>query len=251
MPFIAHRGQRIHYTVEGRGPLVVLQHGLLSTSESWKRAGVVDALSDQFRVACVDALGHGLSDKAGEPEPYALDQLAGDLVAVIDDLGADRAHVVGYSMGAWMAVGVAKYRRERLASLTVAGWDLVNGVESARPPGFARELKFNQFMTLARFSTPALVAWVTPEHLPGLRACWDAARDLTGAEAAVLGVGAPVLLWDGRDDPYHDPMQAFADRHGLRFLSTAGDHVSALTQHGAEGAAGLREFLTQNPRSTM
>jgi pimeloyl-ACP methyl ester carboxylesterase len=245
MAFVTHRGQRIHYSVEGAGPLVVFQHGLLSSGESWKRAGFVDALADRFRVACVDSLGHGLSDKPADPALYAGDQRAGDIVAVIDDLGAERAHLVGYSMGGWMAVAVARHHRERLASLTVAGWDLVKGVESARPPGFTRELKFSQLLMLARYATPALVDWVTPEVEPGLRACWAAVNDLAGAEAAVLGCGAPLLLWDGRDDPYHDPMQAFAARHGVRFLSTAGDHLGAIMAHGAESVAGLRTFLEE------
>jgi pimeloyl-ACP methyl ester carboxylesterase len=59
MPFAFNRGQRIHYTVEGSGPLVVLQHGLLLNAESWKQAGIVDLLTDSYRVVCVDSLGHG------------------------------------------------------------------------------------------------------------------------------------------------------------------------------------------------
>jgi len=39
MPYVTHRGQRIHYTVEGEGPLVVLQHGLFMDSESWRATG--------------------------------------------------------------------------------------------------------------------------------------------------------------------------------------------------------------------
>ncbi|MHC6151968.1 alpha/beta fold hydrolase [Bradyrhizobium elkanii] len=101
MPFANHRGQRIHYTVEGSGPLIVLQHGLLLDAASWKQCGVVDALADRFRVACVDSLGHGLSDKPADPALYNQAQRAGDIVAVIDDLGGERAHVVGHSMGGW------------------------------------------------------------------------------------------------------------------------------------------------------
>ena len=45
MPFAVHRGHRIHYTIEGEGPLVVLQHGLLMDGDAWKQAGFVDALT--------------------------------------------------------------------------------------------------------------------------------------------------------------------------------------------------------------
>ena len=68
MPFAVHRGRRIHYTVEGEGPLVVLQHGLLMDGGAWKQAGFVGALRERYRVACVDSLGHGLSDKPSDPD---------------------------------------------------------------------------------------------------------------------------------------------------------------------------------------
>ena len=76
MPFACHRGQKIHYTVEGQGPLVVLQHGLFMDAESWRANGFVAALADRFTVACIDSLGHGLSDKPADPALYAQDQRA-------------------------------------------------------------------------------------------------------------------------------------------------------------------------------
>jgi len=121
MPFAVHRGQRIHYTVEGAGPLVVLQHGLLMSATDWPRTGIVDALKPAYTVACVDSLGHGHSDKPPDPAFYGQDQRAGDIVAVIDHLGCARAHVIGHSMGGWLAVGMAKHHRDRLLSLVVGG----------------------------------------------------------------------------------------------------------------------------------
>ena len=132
MPFVTNRGQRIHYTVDGDGPLVVLQHGYLSSAADWKTCGYVDVLTEAgFRVACVDSLAHGESDKPTDPDLYALPHRADDIVAVLDDLGADRAHLVGYSMGGWIAGGVATHHPERLASVTIAGWDCVRGVDAA------------------------------------------------------------------------------------------------------------------------
>lgn len=225
-------------------PLVVFQHGFLSDgNQSWKQTGFVDALSDLFQVACVDSLGHGQSDKPEDPSLYVQEQRAGDLVAVIDDLGQDRAHVIGYSMGGWIATGVAKHHRQRLASLTVAGWDVVNGAVTARPSDFEGEPTFDDVIGRLRAMAPMLVEWVTPNVEPGLSACWNELAYLDGAEKAVLGAGVPTLLWNGRDDPYHDPMQAFAADHGLEFLSTPGDHLSAILLHAAEAASGLRRFL--------
>lgn len=239
MPFVTHRGQRIHYTVEGEGPLVVLQHGLFMDAESWRANGVVEALKDRCRVACVDSLGHGLSDKPADPALYAQAQRAGDLAAVIDDLGEDRAAIFGYSMGAWMAVGLAKHHPEKVSRLVVGGWDLVNGVPKT-PQG---PLTFDLFWAFAKATAPALVAWVTPEIEPAMRACFEALAQLGGAPEAVLGGGFPVLLWDGDQDPYAPPMKAFAQAQGLPFLSSPGGHVPAIETPGAETVAALAAFL--------
>ncbi len=239
MPFVTHRGQRIHYTVEGQGPLVVLQHGLFMDAASWKANGIVDALVGRHRVACIDSLGHGLSDKPADARLYDQQQRAGDLAAVIDDLGEERAAVLGYSMGAWMAVGLAKHHPRKVSSLVVGGWDLVNGVPRT-PQG---PLTFDLFMAFARATAPALVAWVTPDLEPAMRACFEALSQLDGAPEAVLGGGFPVLLWDGAQDPYHAPMQAFAQAKGLPFLSSEGGHVPAIETPGARTIAALAAFL--------
>jgi pimeloyl-ACP methyl ester carboxylesterase len=243
MPFVSHRGQRIHYTVEGSGPLVILQHGLFVDGESWRQAGFVAALSGRYRVACVDSLGHGQSDKPSAPILYAQEQRGGDIVAVADELGGKRFHMVGHSMGGWMAVGVAKYHPGRLASLTVGGWDVRRGLVSALPAGLAASLTFDLMTAYSRSSAPDLMAWVTPEVEPGLRACWHALGDLSGAQDAVVQARAPLLLWAGVRDPYHEPMQAFAGEHGLEFLSTSGDHMGAVLKHAPESAAGVGAFL--------
>jgi pimeloyl-ACP methyl ester carboxylesterase len=241
VPFAIHRGQRIHYTVEGSGPLVVLQHGILLDGESWRRCGIAGVLARDYRVACVDSLGHGQSDKPADLALYRQEQRAGDIIAVLDDLGCERAHLVGHSMGGWLAVGVARYHAQRLASLVVAGWNPVSGL----PPGAKGPITFDGFMKFARATAPRLTEWLTPENEPGLRACFEALYDLDSAEQAVLGSAAPVMLWNGREDPAHDPMQAFAETHGLGYLSTAGDHLGMLFAHGIEGAQGVRAFLHQ------
>ena len=51
------------------------------------------------------------------------------------------------------------------------------------------------------------------------------------------------MLWDGRDNPYHAPMQDFAAANGLPFLSVAGDHLAANLRPDAETLTALRAFL--------
>src|SRR5258706_12887185 len=239
MPFATHRGQRIHYTIEGSGPLVILQHGILLSAESWKQSGIVDALAGGYRVACIDSLGHGLSDKPSDPALYGQAQRSGDIVAVLDAIGDARAHLIGHSMGGWMAVGVAKYYPERLASLVVGGWHPVSGL----PPGPRGPVSYDAFMIFAKRTAPGLVEWITADTEPGVRACFEALGELQGGREAVLNRNFPVMIWDGRDDPYHAPKQSFAVDNRLPFLSTAGDHPGMLFSHGAEGAAGIRAFL--------
>jgi pimeloyl-ACP methyl ester carboxylesterase len=242
MPFVTSRGQRIHYTIEGAGPLVVFQHGLLSNADGWKSSGFVGALTDKYKVACVDSLGHGSSDKPRDADLYGLEERSSDLVAVIDDLGYECAHLVGYSMGGWMAVGVAKHFPARLSSLVVGGWDCVNGSMTARRDGID-PMTFESLIKSARAVVPDLVKWVTPDVEPGLRACWDALNELEGGSQAILAANFPVLLWNGRDDPNHGPMSAFAAANKLQFLSTAGDHATARNLYSAESAQGIRAFI--------
>jgi len=239
MPSTRHRGQRIHYTVDGEGPLVVLQHGMLMDASSWRESGLVAALSDAYCVACIDSLGHGESDKPVDATLYGQAQRASDIVAVIDDLGYDRAHLVGHSMGAWMAVGVARYHPRRLASLILGGWDPLGGL----PPGPRGPITFDHLIRFASVVAPELMKSVTPQSEPGLRACFGAMDELQGAGRALRARDFPLMLWCGREEVLHAPMQALAITEGMPFLSTAGDHVAAMLRPDAAALQGIRGFL--------
>jgi len=241
MPFAVHRGRRIHYTVEGEGQLVVLQHGMLMDGRAWKQAGFVGALSERYRVTCIDSLGHGLSDKPSDPDRYHQEPRSGDIVAVIDDLNCERAHLVGHSMGAWLSVGVAKYHPKRLASLILGGWDVVNGL----PPTSRGPLQFDAFMKFARLTAPHLTRRVTAESEPAVRDCCDARAEVDGAGKAVADAGVPVMIWEGEGEPGHDQRKAFADASGIRVLSTGGDHPGMVFAHGKQSAAGIRAFVDE------
>ena len=112
-------GARLSGDDAGEGAPVVLLHGLTATrryvvmgSRMLERGG--------HRVVADDARGHGRSGPAPSPEAYGYDDLADDLLAVLDDRGIDRAVLAGASMGAHTLVRLALERPERVAGLVVA-----------------------------------------------------------------------------------------------------------------------------------
>jgi pimeloyl-ACP methyl ester carboxylesterase len=243
VPFAHCEGHRIHYTIAGQGPPVVLLHGGFSRGRVWERAGYVDQLADVFTVLCPDSLGFGDSDKPVDVEAYVAAARAEHVVTVVDHAGFDRAHVAGYSMGGWTAAAVAAHRPECLRSLAIGGWDVVGGLETARVHYQLDAVGFDFELDILRSAVPDLVAWITPELEPAVRAATDAVHDVAGHADAVGSLTVPVLLWSGERDVYHPAMAAFAGAHGRRLVTVPGDHPSAMEGAAAEVVAALRSFF--------
>jgi pimeloyl-ACP methyl ester carboxylesterase len=119
MPFANNQGVRIHYEVEGKGPPLVLLHGLGGSLEMWRETGHVEALKDDYRLILIDARGHGVSDKPHDPESYGMELMVTDVVAVLDDINVNKAHFLGYSMSGVIGFGIAKYVPERFRTLII------------------------------------------------------------------------------------------------------------------------------------
>jgi pimeloyl-ACP methyl ester carboxylesterase len=121
--FFDSDGVRLRYQVSGQGPPVVLIHGFGETLERWETAGVTQALTPHFRVIVLDVRGHGQSGKPHEPESYG-PALATDVVNLLHQVGAPKAHIVGYSLGALVALDIAAHHQESALSVVLggAGW---------------------------------------------------------------------------------------------------------------------------------
>jgi pimeloyl-ACP methyl ester carboxylesterase len=94
-------------------PPVVLHHGFVADANAnWVATGVVDALlAAQHRVIAPDARGHGASEKPHDPDRYGEQRMARDLAALLDVVGEPEIDLVGYSMGAVVALIFASEHR--------------------------------------------------------------------------------------------------------------------------------------------
>src|SRR5213595_1683173 len=79
---------------------IVLIHGFASNrNEGWRRTGWYGAFERRrMRVIALDQRGHGESAKLYEPQAYAREKLAGDVLALMDHLEVGRVDLFGYSM---------------------------------------------------------------------------------------------------------------------------------------------------------
>mgnify|MGYP003625900618 CR=1 FL=1 len=109
----------IHYDIHGEGPPLMLVAGLGGTADYWNPQ--IEAFAKDYTVIVHDHRGTGQSTHS--EIDYSVDQMADDLLALMDVLKVDQAHIVGHSTGAAMALIIAVKAPERLASAVVyAGW---------------------------------------------------------------------------------------------------------------------------------
>lgn len=261
---VEHDGESLHFEVVGRGggtgsnavPLV-LSHGAGGNHAAWFQQ--VAHFARDRTVMVWDHRGYGLSsDRAGRSGPEVA---VGDLLAILDHLGIERADLVGQSMGGWTSVGAARQRPELARTLVLA--DTLGGVTSPtieaalidRPlaalptedslgahPALGRSFSAREpelahlYQMLGRMGTadPAVI-------LPRLLAVtYDA------AEAARLTM--PVLCIVGDADPLFPPdaVRALADLlPDARVVEVTGCGHSPYFESPALWNAVVRHFLSE------
>ncbi len=115
------------FVEHGSGEPVVLVHGFSQTHAAWLSTPLFAELVRGYRVIAVDLRGHGDSDKPHEPTLYG-PNLHSDLIGVLDELDVDRAHFVGFSLGASVVGDLLVSRPERVQTATLGSgfftaWD--------------------------------------------------------------------------------------------------------------------------------
>ncbi len=121
MPEVTHRmietnGIRLHVAEQGEGPLVILCHGFPECWYSWRHQ--LPALAKAgFRAVAPDLRGYGRSDRPEGVEKYTILDDIGDIVSLVDALGAKQAVIAGHDIGAAIAWQTALLRPDRFRAV--------------------------------------------------------------------------------------------------------------------------------------
>lgn len=118
MPHIALNGTKFFYRQAGRGPDVILIHGLTGNLAVWIFMNTLETLASEFRVTAYDMRGHGGSGVT--PTGYTSHDMAADLHALQSALGLGPAYLVGHSFGGAVAMHSAVLHPERVSGVILA-----------------------------------------------------------------------------------------------------------------------------------
>ncbi|GAA2239543.1 alpha/beta hydrolase [Kitasatospora cystarginea] len=114
--FVSSNGLRMHIAEAGSGPLVVLLHGFLNFSYSWRHQ--MEALADAgYHVVAPDLRGYGRTDRPRDIGQYTQLHLVGDVIGLLDALHEEQAAVVGHDWGSMIAWSTALLRPDRVSGV--------------------------------------------------------------------------------------------------------------------------------------
>ena len=190
-------------------PVVVLSNSLGATRGMWDLQ--VPVLAERYRVISYDARGHG--ESPAPPGPYTLDDLVDDVLAVLDEVGAERAHLAGVSLGGMTAMRMAVRNPERVHRMVL----LCTSASTVAGPYRERAAAVRRGGTaplaeavVAKWVTPAfaaanpdvvrrLEAMVAGSDDEGYAACCEVVDDVE-LRADLPRITAPTLVVSGADD---------------------------------------------------
>jgi 3-oxoadipate enol-lactonase len=228
MKMVPITGGRLFTRVDGDAgrPWIVLSNSLASDHTMWDAQ--MPLLAGHFRVLRYDTRGHGASE--APPAPYSFDDLVGDVIAVMDHHGVERAAFMGLSLGGMTGLGLALAHPERLTALVccdaradnpepfVKSWDdrvavVERGGTEALVAGTIERWLTADFRAAHPDEEAKLAAMISATKTEGYRGCVAALKTLNYLKD--LGqIRVPTLYVDGAEDGAAPVpvMQEMADR---------------------------------------
>jgi len=260
MPLVNNNGVRIHYEVEGEGPALIMQHGFAATCWTWRDFGYAQELDKSYRIIRVDARAHGESDKPHDPVLYRPEIIARDYTAILDALGIERCHYIGYSMGARIGLScLARYALPRLNSLILGGVSLyrnVNPIFDRPSDGFSRMLEeaAEKGMDVWLAYREKMVGTLTPAQKArqlandprALLTMQKALSEWPGAEDILPQLKIPILIFVGDADPaYTGAKEAAARMPDATFVTVPGMNHDQALMHSELVLPHVKGFLAE------
>jgi len=253
MPYANNGGVKIYYEVEGQGPPLLLAHAWIQKVESWRSYGYVESLKNDYKLILFDARAHGKSDKPHEVSAFEANLMVGDVVAVLDDIGIEQAHYLGYSMGANVGLLAAILAPSRFQSFILGGIrrDVSQAVSTLKayaplltdPESFLRQRERAAGVPMTDEVRTAILANDAEAVVASLKAHVDW-PPVTDDELSRISV--PCLLYCGDlDNGREKTKETAAHVPGARFVSLAGlDHGPAFMRSEMT-LPHIKRFLTE------
>lgn len=221
-------GTAISYSVAGEGPSLVLSNSLATDRRMWTPQ--LPALQERFRVITYDTRGHGQS--AVSQHEFDFETLAGDVVAILDAVHADKARFMGLSLGGMTGLALALYHPDRVERVVccdaradapepyVAMWDaniarLADGgmsdvADATLPRWFSEDYRSNPDNAAGLAEIRAMMVATPAEGYAKAARCLQSLNLLKDLD----GITVPVSFITGEFDPAGPVpvMQEMADR---------------------------------------
>ena len=246
-------GVRIAYVdipCDGANTPIVLVHGFASSHMvNWQNTNWVRTLGEAgFRVIALDNRGHGQSEKLYDPEAYSSDEMARDVLNLLDHLDIGEADVMGYSMGARVTAHLALMAPDRVRSALLGGLGihLIEGV--GLPLGIADAMEAASLEDLTDPTQRMFRAFAeqNKQDLKALAACIRGSRQTLTREL-VSTISMPVLVSVGTRDAIAGDPHALAHLipKGEAFDIPGRDHNLAVGDRAHKEA--VTSFLARRP----
>lgn len=234
----------------GAAEPVLLIHGFASNHyTNWVAPGWMKTLADAgYRPIAFDNRGHGETTKSYKTADYTPEKMASDAVALLDHLGIETAHVMGYSMGARISAFMALMEPQRVATLVFGGlgigmvdgvgdWDPIAAALVADDPASVSHARGRSFRTFADQTRSDRLA---------LAACIETSRQEL-AEADMSRITQPTLVAVGTKDDIGGSAQELAALmpNAVAFDIEGRDHMLAVGDKSFKTR--VVEFLGEHP----
>lgn len=224
----------------GYGQPVLIYPGFTDPLEYAKASPLAEALQQDFRLVFADHRGEGRSDKPHGVTPYALTIRVADAVAVLDALRIERAHFIGFSLGARLGFAIGEHAPERVLSLVLCGnqpyeWPdgpmlraVSEAVAAGRDRGIVALVETWESSIGDRFPEPGRT-WMLENDPHALDALLRSSLAEGPISQDLTRWQVPCLIYAGAEDEMHDnAARAAAEIPGAVFVSLPGrTHFSA------------------------